>query len=173
LIRQGDRVDVLLKIPVKPGGTAGSSEGVPVAATVLQNVEVLAVGRSLEQPKVETTGKEGEGKQSQQQAKEVATVTLAVDPEEAQALLLASELGSVRLALRSPVDKEIRVLEPIDAETMVRNFGGGTELLDRLAWEAEMAKAREKDGVGSAGAAGLPGSMPARENERWSVFEDD
>ncbi|SHI69344.1 Flp pilus assembly protein CpaB [Desulfofundulus thermosubterraneus] len=177
LVKQGDTVDVLLKVPVKAGGTGSGSEEVPVALTILQNVEVLAVGRSLEQPRVEAAGKEGENKQSPQQAKEVATVTLAVEPEEAQVLLLASELGSVRLALRSPVDREKRVLEPIDTEKMIKKFGGGAGLLDRLRREAEMAGAREKAESGGTGLTGVVAPPPfaeneRTENERWSVFSE-
>lgn len=172
LLRQGDRVDVLLKIPVVPGGAASGGGSVEVAATVLQNVEVLAVGRSLEQPKLETGGKEGEGSKTQQQAKEAATVTLAVAPEEAQALLLASELGSVRLALRSPVDGEVRALAPIDAETMISDFAGGARLLDRLAFEAEAARAKEKAAAAGGQAAPYPAAAPVN-SELWSVFDEE
>jgi len=171
LLKQGDRVDVLLKIPVAPGGAASGGSSVEVAATVLQNVEVLAVGRSLEQPKAETGGKEGEGAKPQQQAKEVATVTLAVAPQEAQVLLLASELGSVRLALRSPVDGEVRDLAPIDTETMIRDFAGGAALLERLAFEAEAARAKERAGTAGSGNAPYPAAA-AGKAELWSVFEE-
>ena len=40
------------------------------------------------------------------------TVTLAVLPEEAQPLILASERGSIRMLLRSPADSGNRIWEP-------------------------------------------------------------
>lgn len=58
--------------------------------TILQNVEVLAVGKRLEQ----------EGKQNI----EVPTVTLAVTPEEAERLALALNEGKIHIVLRPIMD---------------------------------------------------------------------
>ena len=61
--------------------------------TILQNVEVLAVGKRLEQ--------KGE------QNIEVPTVTMAVTPEEAERLALALQEGKIHIALRSIMDKGV------------------------------------------------------------------
>src|SRR3990172_4241242 len=61
--------------------------------TILQNIEVLAVGKRLEQ----------EGKQNI----EVPTVTLAVTPEEAERLALALQEGKIHIALRSIMDTQV------------------------------------------------------------------
>jgi len=79
-----DRIDVIATRTDQ--GTNKSTE------TILQNVEVLAVGKRLEQ----------EGKQNI----EVPTVTLAVTPEEAERLALALQEGKIHIALRSILDTQ-------------------------------------------------------------------
>lgn len=80
-----DRVDVIATRTDQ--GTGKSTE------TILQNVEVLAVGKRLEQ----------EGKQNI----EVPTVTLAVTPEQAERLALALQEGKIHIALRSILDTQV------------------------------------------------------------------
>lgn len=99
LIRPGDRVDVLATLEVPSG-----QEQVTMTAFALQDVEVLAVDQSLSETKP-TSGKE--------ETVQTKTVTLAVSPEEARRLVLASERGSIRLALRSPADRERISLPPL------------------------------------------------------------
>ncbi len=79
-----DRVDVIATRTDQ--GTSKSTE------TILQNVEVLAVGKRLEQ----------EGKQNI----EVPTVTLAVTPEEAERLALALNEGKIHIVLRPIMDPQ-------------------------------------------------------------------
>jgi pilus assembly protein CpaB len=80
-----DRVDVIATRTDQ--GTDKSTE------TILQNIEVLAVGKRLEQ----------EGKQNI----EVPTLTLAVTPEEAERLALALQEGKIHIALRSILDTQV------------------------------------------------------------------
>ncbi len=86
-----DRVDVIATRTDQ--GTSKSTE------TILQNVEVLAVGKRLEQ----------EGKQNI----EVPTVTLAVTPEQAERLALALQEGKIHIALRSVMDTQVARLAAI------------------------------------------------------------
>lgn len=79
-----DRVDVIAIRTTT--GTSGYSE------TAVQNVEVLAVGKRLEQ----------EGKQNV----EVLTVTLAVTPGEAERLALALQQGKIHIVLRPVMDSQ-------------------------------------------------------------------
>ncbi|NLB53233.1 MAG: hypothetical protein GX808_09930, partial [Syntrophomonadaceae bacterium] len=60
--------------------------------TLLQNIEVLAVGTQL-------TKKEG--------AQETANITLAVDPDQAQRIMLAESEGEMKVTLRSSEDEQI------------------------------------------------------------------
>jgi pilus assembly protein CpaB len=83
-VTPGTRVDVLLT-----GSPSGSGE--QQTTTVLQNVAVLASGRTLERT---TTG----------EAQNTAVITLLVTPDDAQRLTLASSQGRIQLALRNPLD---------------------------------------------------------------------
>ena len=82
-VQPGSRVDVLL---TGNSGTGNERQ----ATTVLTNVAVIAVGKSL-----------GSG------AAETATapvITLLVSPDDAQKLALAVQEGRIQLALRNPLD---------------------------------------------------------------------
>ena len=83
-VTPGTRVDVLLT------GTPGTG-GDQQTTTVLQNVQVLASGHTLERT---STG----------EAQNTAVITLLVSPDDAQRLTLASTEGHIQLALRNPLD---------------------------------------------------------------------
>jgi pilus assembly protein CpaB len=85
-IMPGSRVDVLV---------AGSPDGEQIQRSkiVLQNVEVLAIGRNVEQ---------GDGRPI-----DAPTVTLLVSPSEAETLALAARYEPVRLALRGYQDESV------------------------------------------------------------------
>jgi pilus assembly protein CpaB len=83
-VTPGTRVDVLLT-----GSPNGSGE--QQTTTVLQNVAVLASGRTLERT-------------SSGEAQNTAVITLLVTPDDAQRLTLASSEGHIQLALRNPLD---------------------------------------------------------------------
>jgi len=83
-VTPGTRVDVLLT------GTPGGS-GEQQTTTVLQNVAVLASGRTLERT-------------SSGEAQNTAVITLLVTPDDAQRLTLAGSEGHIQLALRNPLD---------------------------------------------------------------------
>ncbi len=87
-IQPGDHVDVIATIDIE---TPGSSGDPATTVLILQDIEVLSVG-----VKGAAADKENPGA--------VNTLTLAVTPEQARPLVLASERGSIRLMLRSPVD---------------------------------------------------------------------
>jgi pilus assembly protein CpaB len=82
-VTPGTRVDVLV--------TATAGTGDQQTTTVLQNVQVLASGHTLERS---STG----------EAQNTAVITLLVTPEDAQRLTLATNEGRIQLALRNPVD---------------------------------------------------------------------
>jgi pilus assembly protein CpaB len=83
-VQPGSRVDVLAT-----GNQGGGSER--QTTTVLENVLVRAVGKSLE-------GNSGSETQS------AAVITLLVSPSDAQKLTLASQESRIQLALRNPLD---------------------------------------------------------------------
>jgi len=87
-ISPGDRVDVLMSVPVL------ESHGEQLSKIILQDVKVLTVGQ-VWQPN------------SHNEPKSFSTVTLEVTPEQSEVLNLASTQGKVRLTLRSRSNKEI------------------------------------------------------------------
>lgn len=99
LLVPGNRVDVL--------GTF-STGNESVTTTLLSDVKVLAVNRSISSARrnqsADRSGRNAENIVGTQEEK-MQHVTLAVAIEEAQRLVLAQEVGTVTLVLRTPWDK--------------------------------------------------------------------
>ena len=81
----GTRVDVLLTLD------KGPSRPQSITKTLLQNVQTLAAGQSVQRDK--------EGK-----PQTVTVITLLVSPDDAELLALASKEGRLQLALRNTLD---------------------------------------------------------------------
>ncbi len=105
LVKPGDRVDVLATIEPPAGGE--STDNRPKAVQVVENVRLLAVNQSLDREKGGV---------------KMATVSVEVDPREAQALVLAANLGRLHLALRSNEDERIINSTPLGVDYL---FGRG------------------------------------------------
>ncbi len=84
-IQPGNRVDVIATVKVQ--------RGEPVTKLVLQNILVLAVGHEIDE--------------KDKKPEDVATVTVAVSPEEAEKLTASLHEGHLVLALRSVRDKRV------------------------------------------------------------------
>ena len=83
-VQPGTRVDVLLT------GNPGSGNE-RQTTTVLENVAVIAVGKSLE-------------RNAAGEAQTAPVITLLVSPDDGQRLALAGQEGRIQLALRNPLD---------------------------------------------------------------------
>jgi pilus assembly protein CpaB len=106
LISPGDKVDILvaynkdaLKLPHD------------IVKVTLQNIQVLAVGQEREKELEETSEPvekpNGDNRSSgDQEGQARSTITLAVTPQQAEALGFAESFGDVRLLLRAPQDKK-------------------------------------------------------------------
>jgi pilus assembly protein CpaB len=102
LIEAGDHVDVIAVTQAR-----GAGAGVPMAATILTNKTVLAMGSTQEAPTAAT------GSASPAPDITVETATLAVTPAEAKTIALADLNATLRLALRSIKDMHTKeVAEP-------------------------------------------------------------
>ena len=95
----GSKVDLLMTF-TPPGGT------VPVTETVLQNVEVLTAGQTIEP--------DPQGK-----PQSVNVVTLLLGPEDSQKLQLASAQGNIQFVLRSGADQKSPELRPTRLDELV------------------------------------------------------
>jgi pilus assembly protein CpaB len=140
LIKPGDRVDVLVYL--KANNFSGGQEA--GATTILQDIKVFAVNDQW-RPTEETT----EGPSA------VKNVALLVTPEQAEKLTLATELGKVKLVLRSP-DDDLKA-DTLSGTTAHDLFGTG----DRSSRAAEKhflaksGKAAKSKGKGLLGYLGL------------------
>ena len=96
-VQPGTRVDILVT------GVHGAGEN--QTTTVLENVAVIAVGRSLLD---RVTG----------DATNAGVVTLLVSPDDAQKLTLASQEGRIQLSLRNPLDTRQDPVVPTKASSL-------------------------------------------------------
>ncbi len=109
-LKPGDRVDVIATFEVGK---------VMITRTILQNVELLAIGTtavSTIPPKPAAEGKEAEVKAAE---KEQPNATLAVDPEQAQNLILSDARGKLRLALRPKFEEQYIALGVTDTAKVI------------------------------------------------------
>ena len=120
-ITPGDFVDVIAVLEVNSaasglagagGGNAfaGNNQGekpkVYTSATIMQNLQVLAVAEKAD-PTLQNTGDKKLAK-----GEDAKSVTLAVTPEQAARLFMAEELGKLRLSLRPFGENEQRKIDP-------------------------------------------------------------
>ena len=90
MIRPGDRVDVLLYIKKSPGTVTETA-----TKTIFQDIKVFAVNDIFNLEKTEG-----------QETFNAKTVSFLVTPQQMEKFALATELGQIKLALRSHEDKE-------------------------------------------------------------------
>ena len=106
LIRPGDKVDIISVISID----ITDNQSKPHSLAVLQDIEVLAIGKAL-------TIRTGENAQNPVDAK---TVTLAVSLEESIQLQMANQRGTINLLLRSPIDDSKFYPKPFIAEDFLK-----------------------------------------------------
>lgn len=100
-ILPGNKVDVLWTLSQSSRNdlTGGGS-----TATLLQNIEILAVDQQIEMPQ-----------ENKVDPRDLRSVTLLVTPQDAAKLDLAQNRGTLRLALRNPEDS---LTDPIETSTL-------------------------------------------------------
>ncbi len=109
-VRAGDRVDVLGTFDQQ--GAVGQ-EKTSATSILIQNVDVLSIDQS--------TSSDALSNQDAKNGSNLAhTITLAVTPEQAQPLVLCSEKGTLRLALRPATDQNIVYVPSIKMLQLIR-----------------------------------------------------
>jgi len=104
LIEPGDKVDVIVVMK-------RSQDTPPMSKTILTAVQVFAVNMEMVRaPEKDKT------------LEDVRTISLLLDPEQAEKLAMGQELGTVRLTLRSPDDP---LVDDTPGCTVDRLFGRG------------------------------------------------
>jgi pilus assembly protein CpaB len=127
LLYPGCRVDVLSSFKLQRQEQA---PGEAISTTLLENVQVLAI-ESRMVGKVDKKEEEGAKKNGGQSR--CTLVTLMVDSQQAKALQLATEFGSISLAMRNPGDAK-----PIDKDATLLSEG-------KLAQMAQLLEASVSD----------------------------
>lgn len=130
LILPGDRVDVLAHL--LPNPTAGINE--PTTRTVLQNIKVFACDNVVNLENMDGDGKSMAAK----------TISLLVTPEQAQKVTLATELGQVRLVLRSPEDDQNNDIAGVSSRELFGKAAAGAR--DKEMAASPTAKPADPDG---------------------------
>ena len=122
-IKPGDYVDVIGEFQVNTAAPSTAVLAMPkgedqnkvfVAATVLQNVRVLAIGQLAEQPAQNTGPTSANNLKPSADQAAAKSVTLALTPDEGQKVFLAEQVGTLRLAGRRLGDKDSVQLGPQD-----------------------------------------------------------
>ena len=113
LVEVKDRVDVLVTFDHEEEVRSSSEEqssrdraNKTVTSTIIHNVPILAVNAAMES--------------SPEGTPELSTVTLMVEPEEAQWIAMAIHQGSIHLTLRSPEDDTEITIPMTDIDGLVR-----------------------------------------------------
>jgi pilus assembly protein CpaB len=101
LLEPGDRVDVIVVLGQRARTTA-------IAKTILTAVRVFAVNREM--------SRNSDGSDRTDTAR---TVSLLVTPDQAEKLMMAGELGEIRLALRSPDDPRVDETSGVTLQDML------------------------------------------------------
>ena len=114
LIMPNDRVDVLVHLLANPGRGISRT----ATKTILQDVRVFAVDSKY---RVNPEDPEATGP--------AKTISLLVTPEQAELVTLASELGKIRLVMRSPEDDDLAKTDGAQVAELL----GITEQADREA----------------------------------------
>jgi pilus assembly protein CpaB len=97
----GSHVDLLITFT-----PPGSTTNLPLTETVLQNVEVLTAGQTIEPD-------------PQGRPQSVGVVTLLLNPQDAQKLQLASGAGNIQFVLRSGADQKTAELRPTSLDELL------------------------------------------------------
>lgn len=141
LLYPGCVVDVLVAFKLS-GNRDSEVKGEALSTTLLHSIQVLAVaGDTVISTKSELADKV---EKSSAAGRRNVTVTLLVDPKQAEALQLASENGSIALAMRNPLDKT-----PVSPEATVLSRGKLSQLGSLLGANVQSAlrDVGDRDGV--------------------------
>lgn len=121
LVSPGDKVDVIGTVDIEEQSKDPNVKNINHTVThlVLQNIEVLAVGRSFAAP-VNVSGQDKKEENKGGSTGGEATVTLAVPTSKMQVLVSLSDKGKLTLALRAPADKSEEDRPGVDAAQLLR-----------------------------------------------------
>jgi pilus assembly protein CpaB len=168
LLMPGSRVDIQLHVQRNP------AMGIPEATTktILQDIKVFAVNDvvSLDSANQETKSIQGR------------TVSLLVTPEQGEKVTAASEMGTIRLAMRGPDDEVLAETRGTRLQDVFGASEGSNRDRETLAPETSPTKDKDKDNGKSfvdylnsvrakmaAAESNTHPSASGKEADRWTV----
>lgn len=133
LVSPGDRVDVILGLQRERQAPSSSTENAPpflASQTILRDVRVLALNNLTGTDQAvreddEPANKKDAAKAATKPVVNFETVTLEVDPRQAEKLAVAKEIGTLQLALRPVRESDGDMQVPLE-EPPVTTLGGTT-----------------------------------------------
>ena len=118
LLYPGCVVDVLASFKLAGSSNRGDSKGEAISTTLLREIQVLAVRDESVMSKPETEDDETAASKGTSSSRQNLSVTLLLDPRQAEALQLAMDNGSIALSMRNPLDST-----PVDLDATVLSRG--------------------------------------------------
>lgn len=151
LVKPGSRVDVVAVMT-----SQGGRDSETVSKTILENIEVAAVGQEL-------------GNNTDKASVATKSVTLLLKPEDVPTLHLAAQKGKILLAMRNQVDMSSRQLAGTTEKKLLgredtKNESAKPGLFSKLLSREQAAPARPRPEVRPTGVA-----VAARYPRDWSV----
>ena len=126
-LEPGRFVDVVGVFSVRRGGRSET-----IARTIIENVEVAAVGERVAPSAPEQAGADAGKKSSAKRGKPPRAVTLLVKPSQAPTLHLAEQKGKIKLCMRGVKDEGQRVNAPAVVEAEL--FGEVAKSDSKKSW---------------------------------------
>lgn len=127
-LRAGHRVDVFLMSKFEPAKGVDIPEAARQQVSVfMQNLKVIATGKefqSVDPEQLQRAEKMVRPGDLRREGETYNTVTVLVNPREAQRLLVGSKLGSYRVALRGKADEATVSVPPLLAADLLPGSGG-------------------------------------------------
>jgi len=136
LLQPGDRIDLLLSWRPTPLAGVALPE---LTRTVMQDVVVIATGRHARATPVDDAP-----------GRTFSAITVEVDPEQAQKLVVAQRSGRLTAVLRNPADRdshEDRVLDVHELMGVARPAAGSLGVMQSLTLAPNRGRLAGRDGV--------------------------
>ena len=161
LIKPGDRVDVLVHLRASPN--TGVHE--TATRTLLQNISVFAVNEVFQRPNEIDAGTIA-----------ARTVSLLVTPEQAELVTLATELGTIRLVLRSIEDEDVAATRGATTQHVTGHGTSGSRAAEEAVGLGSddgnplLEMLNEQDAAPATKVAAAPADPTITDADRWRML---
>jgi pilus assembly protein CpaB len=120
MLQPGDRIDLMLTARAADARNDGHDQTI----VLMQDVLILATGRQVH-PDLR-----GDAESSKSQERQFGAITIEVDPDRAQRLIVAQRSGRITAILRNPTDRGAISKAAMDVNALL----GGTRVPSGLRW---------------------------------------